>query len=182
MQSKISEEWHLKRHFIVISVFGKWRKFWSSRWYKISLWSTEIQMHARQDIQTTLVFSFSINVFYSNQTFLRLDFFFSFGDFENAPKRAFLNVLFLRTCFTIHNYHFTYITNTLFNKQLRLGRSPQSCLYFQDFQCSKLLNGCLVPWLNKQNFKCIPVIFQRKSLTYCMPLVKDQSSFYQIRS
>ena len=31
------------------------------------------------------------------------------------------------------------------------------------------------------HFKCIPAIFQHLSLTYCIPLVKDQSSFYEIR-
>ena len=30
---------------------------------------------------------------------------------------------------------------TLFYKQLQSGPSPQSCLYFQDFQGSKLLKG-----------------------------------------
>ena len=29
---------------------------------------------------------------------------------------------------------------------------------------------------------CIPIIFQRSSLTYCIPLVKDQSSFYELRN
>ena len=29
---------------------------------------------------------------------------------------------------------------------------------------------------------CIPMIFQRSSLTYCIPLVKDQSSFYELRN
>ena len=31
-----------------------------------------------------------------------------------------------------------------FYEYLGSGPSPQSCLYFQDFQGSKLLNGCLV--------------------------------------
>ena len=39
---------------------------------------------------------------------------------------------------------------TLFYKQLGIGASPQSCLYIRDFQGSKLLNGCLVVWPNKQ--------------------------------
>ena len=33
-----------------------------------------------------------------------------------------------------------------FDKQLVSGLSPQSCLYFQGFWGSKLLNGCLVVW------------------------------------
>ena len=33
---------------------------------------------------------------------------------------------------------------TLFYKQLGSDLSPQSCLYFQSFQGSELLNGCLV--------------------------------------
>ena len=32
----------------------------------------------------------------------------------------------------------------LFYKQLGSGLRPQSCLYFQGFRSSKLLNGCLV--------------------------------------
>ena len=56
---------------------------------------------------------------------------------------------------------------------------PSSCLYFQDFQGSKLVMGYLVVW---PHFKCNPVIFQHLSLTYCIPLVKDQRSFYEIRS
>ena len=39
---------------------------------------------------------------------------------------------------------FKRITSTLFYKQLVLGLTPQSCLYFQGFQGSKLLNGGLV--------------------------------------
>ena len=31
-----------------------------------------------------------------------------------------------------------------FYEQLGPGLSPQSCLYFQDFWGSKLINGCLV--------------------------------------
>ena len=55
-------------------------------------------MHVRQGIQTAFVFSFSKNVFYSNQTFFRLDFglFFLRGS-DNALKKAFLNVLFVTT-------------------------------------------------------------------------------------
>ena len=34
--------------------------------------------------------------------------------------------------------------NTIFYKQLESGLSTQSCLYFQGFRGSKLLNGCLV--------------------------------------
>ena len=37
----------------------------------------------------------------------------------------------------------TYI---LFYKQLGSGLSPQSCLYFQGFWSSELLNDCLVVW------------------------------------
>ena len=37
----------------------------------------------------------------------------------------------------------TAVNYTFFYKQLGSGRSPQSCLYFQDFQGSKLLNSCL---------------------------------------
>ena len=33
-----------------------------------------------------------------------------------------------------------------FYKQLGSGLSPQSCLYFEGFGDSKLLNGCLVVW------------------------------------
>ena len=36
--------------------------------------------------------------------------------------------------------------NTFWYMQLGSGLSPQSYLYFQEFQSSKLLNGCLVVW------------------------------------
>ena len=76
-------------------------------------------------LQTTFVFSFSKNVFYLNQTFLRLDFsLFSFRSFDYVLKRAFVNFLSTSICFT-------NITNTLFCKQLGSGPSPQSCLYFK---------------------------------------------------
>ena len=42
-------------------------------------------------------------------------------------------------------------------KQLGSGPCPQSSLYFQDFQGSKLLNGCIVVWSNKK-IMCIPMI------------------------
>ena len=46
-------------------------------------------------IQTAFVFSFSKNVFYPNQTFLRLDFsLFSLRGLDEVLKRAFLNFLF----------------------------------------------------------------------------------------
>ena len=85
-----------------------------------------------QGLQTTCVFSFSKNVFYPNQTFLRLDFcsFFRRG-FDNVLNRAFLN-----------------FTNTLFLQES--DPSTQSCLCFQDFQGPKLFNGCSVLWPNKQ--------------------------------
>ena len=46
-------------------------------------------------IQTAFAFSFSKNVFYPNQTFLRLDFsLFSLRGLDEVLKRAFLNFLF----------------------------------------------------------------------------------------
>ena len=48
-------------------------KILSLRWYKISLWSTEIQMHVQQGMESIFVFSFSKNVFYPSQSFLCLD-------------------------------------------------------------------------------------------------------------
>ena len=50
-------------------------------------------------------------------------------------------------------YLFVWATTSMnytFYKQLGSGPSPQSCLHFQDFQGSNLLNGCLVLWSNKQ--------------------------------
>ena len=38
----------------------------------------------------------------------------------------------------------------LFYNRLGSTSSPKGCLYFQDFQDSKLLNGCLVVSPNKQ--------------------------------
>ena len=49
----------------------------------------------------------------------------------------------------------------------------QMWFYIQDFHGSKLLRpGSLT--------KCIPLNFQPLSLIYCISLVKDQSSFYEI--
>ena len=39
----------------------------------------------------------------------------------------------------------------------------------------------LISWTKSTNVRCIPVIFQHLSLTYCKPVVKDQRSFYEIR-
>ena len=69
----------------------------------------------------------------------------------------------------------------LFYKQLGSGPCFQSCLHFQDFQGSELLNGCLVFWPNKQ----ILSLFQWFSAflidkTYTVS--KYISSFYEIRS
>ena len=69
-----------------------------------------------------------------------------------------------------------FLLNTHLYRQLRPGSSPKS-FYFQDFQCSKLLNGCLVVWPNKQIFKYVPWIFKHLSLTYCIPLMKVQITF-----
>ena len=65
-------------------------------------------------------------------------------------KDRFLIFSFLRPCFTIYNYHTLLISPIhLFLKQLESDPSPQSYLYFQDFQDSKLLNGCSWLWPNK---------------------------------
>ena len=66
-----------------------------------------------------------------------------------------------------------------FYKQLGSRPSRQSCLYFQDFQGSMLLNDCLVVWPNKQ----ILSIFQW-FLTFVIlyTIVKDQKTFYEIHS
>ena len=109
------------------------------------------------DIQTTCVFSFSKNVVYPNQTFLRLDFsLFSLSGFDEVLSK-------------------------LFKKQLGLGPSPQSCLYFKIsraqsrlifVQCSDQINEI---WVYSSHFSAfvIDILFT---------VVKDQSSFYEIRS
>ena len=60
-----------------------------------------------------------------------------------------------------------------FLKATRVRNQPQICLYFPDFQSSKLIRPISVT-------KCIPVIFQPLSLIHCVPLFKDRSSFYEI--
>ena len=45
------------------------------------------------------------------------------------------------------------------NKQLEWGPSTQSCLYFEGFQGSKLLNGCSVLWRNKQTLSVFQWFF-----------------------
>ena len=74
----------------------------------MSLWRNKIEMHIWQGIQATLVFFFSENAFF--QTYLCLDFSkYALKGFANVLMSIFLNFLF----FTIHNYHFTNITNAL---------------------------------------------------------------------
>lgn len=91
-------------------------------------------------------------------------------------------------------YHFTSFYSYLkwferffwsmlfFYKQLGSGNNPQSCLYFKDFQGSKCLNGCLAVWPNKQILGVLHLFFSNSSLPCCIPLVKGQSNFYEIRS
>ena len=79
-------------------------------------------MHVWQGRQT-FVFFFSENVCYSNQTFLCLD----FSQFS---------------LFAFYNCRFTNVTNTIFISKYCQPSSPQSRLYFQDFQGSKLLSDC----------------------------------------
>ena len=138
---------------------------------------------------------------YPNQTFLRLAIsLFPLRGFDNALKRAFLDVLFFTAMRITRNYAeavpFRKISTprnemklryfTQCSKQLGLGSSPQSCFYSQYFQAQSCLtvSQYFVKLLsvNKQNFNCIPVIFKWSSLIYCIPLVQDQSSFYEIRS
>ena len=62
-----------------------------------------------------------------------------------------------------------------FNKELGSGPRSESCLFFQGFHYSKLLNGCLLVWPNKQ----VLSVFQWFFSIYhwhavCIPLVKDQ--------
>ena len=45
-----------------------------------------------------------------------------------------------------------HVENKLY-KKLGSGLSPQSCLYFQGFWGSKLLNGCLVVWPSKHVYE-----------------------------
>ena len=50
-----------------------------------------------------------------------------------------------------------YLPLHFFYRQLGLGPGPQSCLYFQDFQCSKFRSSCLEVWPNK----CFSFVFPR---------------------
>ena len=59
---------------------------------------------------------------------------------------------------------------TFFISNYRQGPSLKIACIFKIFRAQG--------WQNKQ----ISVIFQHSSLTYCIPLVKDQSSFYEILS
>ena len=59
------------------------------------------------------------------------------------------------------------------------GPSPQICFIFKIFRVQSCLMGAYSSLTKYTNFKCIPVICH-SSLT--LPLVKDQSSFYEIRS
>ena len=63
-----------------------------------------------------------------------------------------------------------------------VGPSPQRCLHYQDSQGSKLLNRCLVVWPNKKQILSFFQWFFSISSGHRIPLVKDQSNFYEFRS
>ena len=58
------------------------------------------------------------------------------NDFTDFVRKSLL-----LTLNTFGTLRYTYF---FFYKLLRSGLSPESCLYFQGFRSSKLLNGCLV--------------------------------------
>ena len=66
---------------------------------------------------------------------------------------------------------------TFLYKQLGSCSSPQSCLYFHDFQDLNFLNCCLVFWPNKQTLS----IFQRFFSIHHWHFVYRQSSFFELR-
>ena len=77
---------------------------------------------------------------------------------------------------------------TILYKQLGAGCSSR-CLYFQDFLGSKLLFGCLVVWPSKEilsvfQWFAIDILYFifHLSLIYCIPLVKNQITSYEIWS
>ena len=75
-------------------------------------------------------------------------------DFRSHKCRTFsLIYLYLTIVKVVKALHFC------FYKHLGLGPSPESCLYFQDFQGSKLLSSCLVVWPNKHFSFVFPRFF-----------------------
>ena len=66
---------------------------------------------------------------------------------------------------------------TIFYKQLELGTSPQICLYIQDFQGLKLLNGCLglVVWpMYPSDFSTFPSDFSIIDILYTISPISKQ--------
>ena len=126
-------------------------------------------MHVRQGIQATFVFFFSKNAFYPNQTFLCLYFSqYALRRFKNVLKRVFLNFLF----FAIHNYHLTNVTNLLLLIS-NYDHAPSSkLLVLSRFSGPKVPQWLL--WPNQEFFQY--------SSSYDIPLVKDESNFYEIPS
>ena len=74
---------------------------------------------------------------------------------------------------SFNSLRWTLFKLSFFYKQLGSGPSLQSCLYLQDFQ-GFVFYGCIVVWPNK-------LILSILQLSYCIPSVKDQCSFSEIR-
>ena len=59
-----------------------------------------------------------------------------------------------------------------FYKQLGWSANPQSCLYFQCFQGSKLVSSCLVNWINTVNRKYILIMFRVSPCQHIFKLLR----------
>ena len=105
------------------------------------------------DIQTAFVFSFSKNVFYPNQTFLRLD----LSLFSLRGVNEVLNTLFLKQLGSCPSLYF------------KISRA-QSHLTF--VQCFDQINKI---WVYSSHFSAF-------AIDILFTVVKDQSSFYEICS
>ena len=81
--------------------------------------------------------------------------------FNTRQLKGYIDVgIFSLKNFVLVQLHF------LFYKQLGSGLMPQSCLYFQGFQGSKLLSSCLVVWSSNLYLQGIQQISGFKIETY----------------
>ena len=75
-----------------------------------------------------------------------------------------------------------YFTARIYYMNVIHCSQPSKLLKFSRYSGFKVAQRLLSNYTKQIYFKCIPVIFQHFSLPYCIPLVKDQISFYEIHS
>ena len=85
-----------------------------------------------------------------------------FGQFELLALKGLQEIFTpLPSCTNIY-FFFCF---TLFYKQPRLGSNTQGYLHFIYFQGSRLLEGCLLVWPNKQTLSVLQLFFSIRTIT-----------------